>query len=262
MMDKNKSITANFKAITYTLSARGTNGSVSLSPVGGSYLAGSQVTLTAKPNSGYFFVDWSGDLSGSENPVKITVDANKNITANFKRITYTLTANAVNGSILMEPGGGTYNSGAFVFVTALPDSGYVFNGWSGSLTGEQNPALLTMNQNKNITALFKQLINTSTTIDMIPEQTTLGQIYPNPFSTVTTIPFEIKETSHIKISIINLSGQEVCTLINKPLSPGKYTIHWNGSDKSGTRVTEGIYFCRMESDSHSVQVRKIVFRGL
>jgi uncharacterized repeat protein (TIGR02543 family) len=97
-MDRNKSVTANFKAITYTLATSATNGTVSLSPVGGSYISGTQVTLTAKPNAGYVFVDWSGDFSGSENPVKITVDANKNITANFKRITYTLTINAVNGS--------------------------------------------------------------------------------------------------------------------------------------------------------------------
>jgi uncharacterized repeat protein (TIGR02543 family) len=159
----------------------------------------------------------------------------------------------------MEPDGGTYNSGAFVFVTAVPDSGYVFDGWSGSLAGEQNPALLTMNQNKNITALFKQIISTSTANDMLPEQTTLGQIYPNPFSTVTTIPFEIKEASHIKVTILNLSGQEVCSLINKHLQPGKYTIPWDGSDTNGTRVTEGIYFCRMESDLQLIQVGKIIF---
>jgi uncharacterized repeat protein (TIGR02543 family) len=144
----------------------------------------------------------------------------------------------------MEPdGGGTYNSGAFVTLTAEPDSGYVFDGWSGSLTGEQNPALITMNQNKNITALFKQ-ISTSNANDVLNLQTTLGQIYPNPFSTVTTIPFEIKEASHIKISIINLLGQEVCTIINKDLQPGEYAIHWDGRDTNGNRVTEGIYFCQ------------------
>jgi uncharacterized repeat protein (TIGR02543 family) len=258
-MDKNKSVTANFKAVTYTLATSATNGSVSLSPVGGSYTAGTQVTLTAKPNTGFVFSEWGGSLSGAENPVKITMDENKNITANFKRITYSLTANAVNGSVVMEPEGGIYNSGAFVYVSAVPDSGYVFDGWSGNLDGDQNPALLTMNQNKNITALFKQIISTSTANDMLPEQTTLGQIYPNPFSTVTTIPFEIKEASHIKVTILNLSGQEVCNLINKHLQPGKYTIPWDGSDTNGTRVTEGIYFCRMESDLQLIQVGKIIF---
>jgi uncharacterized repeat protein (TIGR02543 family) len=190
------------------------------------------------------------------------MDTNKKVTANFKRITYTLTANAVNGTVVMDPEGGTYNSGAFVYVTAVPDSGYVFNGWSGSLTGEQNPALITMNQNKNITALFKQVISTANTNEMFSGQTMLGQIYPNPFSTETTIPFELKETSQIKISVINNLGQEVCTLINKHLQPGKYTLQWEGRDTNGNRVAEGIYFCRIESDNQLVQVGKIVFSTL
>lgn len=260
-LDKNKSVTANFKAVNYTLATSATNGSVSLSPVGGSYLAGSQVTLTAKPNAGYVFNDWSGDLTGLENPVKITMDAHKNVTANFKRITYTLTVNAVNGKVFMEPEGGTYNSGAFVTLTAMPDSGYIFDGWSGDHTLEPNPALIMMNQNKIITALFRK-ISTSNENEMLSSQTRLGQIYPNPFTTETIIPFEIKEAANIKISIINLFGQEICTIVNKPLSPGKYTLYWNGSDKSGTRVMEGIYFCRMEYDNQLIQVEKISFTGL
>jgi uncharacterized repeat protein (TIGR02543 family) len=187
------------------------------------------------------------------------MDANKKVTANFKRITYTLTANAVNGSIEMDPQGGTYNSGAFVYVTAVPDSGYVFEGWSGSLTGEQNPALITMNQNKNITALFKKKISTANENEMFSGQTVLGQIYPNPFSTETTIPFELKESAQIRISVINNLGQEVCTMINKHLPSGKYTILWDGRNTNGTRVTEGIYFCRMECDFQVVQVGRIVF---
>ncbi len=161
----------------------------------------------------------------------------------------------------MEPDGGTYNSGALVFVTAEPDSGYVFNGWSDSLTGEQNPALITMNQNKTITALFKQ-ISTSNANEIFSAQTRLGQIYPNPFSTETTIPFELKETSHIKISVFNILRQEICTIVNKHLTPGKYAINWDGRDKSGNRVTDGIYFCQMESDHNSIEVGKLIFRTI
>jgi len=259
-MDKNKSVTANFKAVNYTLAVSAPNGSVSLSPVGGSYIAGTQVTLTAKPNSGYVFVDWSGDLSGTDNPAKITMDANKNITANFKRITYTLTTSAANGSVSMNPEGGTYNSGAVVTITATPDSGYVFNGWSGDLAGDQNPTLIILNKDKSITALFRQIIS-SVQVNGEIEQTKLGKNYPNPFSTETTIPFELKEAAQIKISVINNLGQEVCTLINKHLQPGKYTILWDGRDTNGTRVSEGIYFCQMESDFQLIQVGKIVFTG-
>lgn len=261
-IDKNKSVTANFKIITYSLATTAANGSVSLFPTGVSYNAGTQVTLTAKPNIGFVFSHWSGDLSGSTNPAKITMDAIKNVTANFNRITFTLTTIASKGSILLNPEGGTYNSGAVITITAKPDSGYIFIGWSGNLSGDQNPAQLLMNQNKNITALFTQIVNSIDGYGALSEQTKLGQNYPNPFSNETTIPFELKEATHIKISLFNLLGQEVCTLINKQMPSGEHTVLWDGSDKNGNSVSEGIFFCKMESGFHSIQMGKIIFKPI
>jgi hypothetical protein len=122
--------------------------------------------------------------------------------------------------------------------------------------------LIILNKDKSITALFKQVISTANENDMFSGQTRLGQIFPNPFSSETTIPFELKDASHIKISVFNILRQEVSTLINEHLSPGKYAIQWDGRDKNGNRVTDGIYFCQMESDNQLVQVGKIVFRRL
>ena len=59
------------------------SGTVELNPAGGTYPAGTTVTLTANPAAGYAFDHWSGDLSGSANPATITMDANKNVTAHF-----------------------------------------------------------------------------------------------------------------------------------------------------------------------------------
>jgi uncharacterized repeat protein (TIGR02543 family) len=71
---------------------------------------------------------------------------------------YTLTANTVgNGSITSEPAGGTYCEGTVVTLTAVPDAGWQFDGWSGSLSGTQNPAAITMDSNKSVTATFSQL---------------------------------------------------------------------------------------------------------
>jgi uncharacterized repeat protein (TIGR02543 family) len=67
---------------------------------------------------------------------------------------YTLTTSAVNGFITLNPPGGTYSSGTVVTAAASPNSGYTFSGWSGDLTGTANPTTITMNANKNITALF------------------------------------------------------------------------------------------------------------
>ncbi len=73
--------------IQYTLTVNTVgSGSVALNPTGGTYNAGTEVTLTATPGSGFQFSGWSGDLSGSTNPETITMDGNKNVTATFTEI--------------------------------------------------------------------------------------------------------------------------------------------------------------------------------
>ncbi|MGH7599012.1 MAG: InlB B-repeat-containing protein, partial [bacterium] len=68
---------------------------------------------------------------------------------------YTLTVNTTgSGSVTLNPPGGTYEVGTAVELTATPDAGFQFSGWSGDLTGSTNPATLTMNANKNVTATF------------------------------------------------------------------------------------------------------------
>ncbi len=71
---------------TYTLTTNVQgSGSVSLSPSGGSYCSGAQVTVTANPASGWTFLNWSGGLSGSTNPATVTMNSNKTVTAVFQQ---------------------------------------------------------------------------------------------------------------------------------------------------------------------------------
>ncbi|MDZ7344555.1 MAG: choice-of-anchor D domain-containing protein, partial [candidate division KSB1 bacterium] len=68
---------------------------------------------------------------------------------------FTLTTNVVgDGSIALDPLGGIYEEGTVVTVTAIPGPGFQFSGWSGDLSGSTNPATITMNANKNVTANF------------------------------------------------------------------------------------------------------------
>ena len=70
---------------------------------------------------------------------------------------YDLTVDIVgNGSVTLDPAGGTYRAGQVVELTAVPDSGYYFEGWSEDLTGSDNPAYITMDADKNVTATFKE----------------------------------------------------------------------------------------------------------
>lgn len=156
VMDTDKSVTANFDITpTYSLSVNSANGSVLINPAGGVYNSGSVVSLTPVKNFGYKFDSWSGDLSGSEIPGIITMDSDKEVTANFIAIpTYTITGSSTNGIIEFSPPGGTYEEGTTVSVNAKRDFGYQFSGWSGDLSGIENPALLLMDSDKNITANF------------------------------------------------------------------------------------------------------------
>ncbi|WP_282088790.1 InlB B-repeat-containing protein [Aquimarina algiphila] len=90
--------------------------------------------------------------SGAQSNYRYSVYAN--YTRNTSSTTYTLTTNTTGqGSV---SGAGTYNDGSSATVTATPASGWQFDGWSGALSGSANPASLTMNTNKTVTATFTE----------------------------------------------------------------------------------------------------------
>ena len=140
---------------TLTLNTNG-NGSVARNPTNAFYPEGAVVTITALPASGWSFNSWSGDASGSVNPLNVTMDADKVITANFLPIpSYTLTVN-VTGSGSVAPSSGTFASNTVVSLTATPSAGWAFHHWSGDATGSANPVDVTMNSAKVVGATFIQ----------------------------------------------------------------------------------------------------------
>ena len=82
-MNASKTIIANFIPLLYTLNTTTSNGSIIKTPDQPSYVAGSTVTLTAQPSDGYQFGGWSGDATGTVNPLAVTMDNNKSIAAIF-----------------------------------------------------------------------------------------------------------------------------------------------------------------------------------
>jgi uncharacterized repeat protein (TIGR02543 family) len=81
-MNRNKSIAANFIR-QFSIALTSVNGTVTKSPNLSLYDSNTVDTLKASPNTGYVFIGWSGNASGSANPLLVTMNANKNITANF-----------------------------------------------------------------------------------------------------------------------------------------------------------------------------------
>ena len=135
------------------------SGDGSTSPAAGTYTypAGTSATVTATPARGATFTGWSGAATGTANPVTITMDGDKSITANFSGapVSYSLVIDA-NGSGSTSPavGSHSYASGTSVTLTATPASGATFAGWSGATTGTDNPVTITMDGDKSVTANF------------------------------------------------------------------------------------------------------------
>ncbi len=82
---------------------------------------------------------------------------------------------------------------------------------------------------------------------IIPETYRIANIYPNPFNPVTTIIYGLPEYSNVKMSIFNIAGREVHTLVNKDQAPGYHSITWEGESQPS-----GIYFVRIRTNEKTL----------
>jgi hypothetical protein len=85
---------------------------------------------------------------------------------------------------------------------------------------------------------------------IIPLVTELRENYPNPFNPETKIAFSLIEPSHVQITIYNIRGQLVKTLIDEQREANNYTVIWNGRDNSSKSVSSGVYFYKMVSEGN------------
>jgi agmatine/peptidylarginine deiminase len=81
--------------------------------------------------------------------------------------------------------------------------------------------------------------------------------HPNPFNPSTTLTYYVAEQSDVKLSVYNIKGELVKTLVNAHAQPGTYSAVWNGNDDNGSAVASGIYFARFDSATNYT-VRKMI----
>ena len=91
----------------------------------------------------------------------------------------------------------------------------------------------------------------------LPAVYCLRQNVPNPFNAVTAIRFDLPEAGEAELTIYNLSGQRIRTLVDGPRDAGRYSVVWDGRDAEGREVASGIYLVRMAVNDF-VQCRKMV----
>lgn len=159
----NMGVNASFVAINYTLTT-------SVSPSGAGYVSlnntgpyhyGDSISASAVSSVGWYFDHWSGNLVGNANPAILVILGNMSVTANFIENAYTLAVSTTGqGYVTLNNTAQYYNYGDAILLTAVPFVSWLFNHWSGNLTGTANPATLVMTANMSVTAIFTQNIYT------------------------------------------------------------------------------------------------------
>ena len=136
------------------------------------YVEGTVLTLVAEPATGYHFTGWSnGETSAT---LTLTVDGDTTLTANFAINVYTITANVNNAQMGTVTAPATAEHGEEITLTATPNDGYRFLGWSN---GDTNTTItITVTANVTITARFEQI--PVYRILLASANTTMGSVTP------------------------------------------------------------------------------------
>lgn len=102
------------------------------------------------------------------------------------------------------------------------------------------------------------VINTNKT--QRPESFSLGQNIPNPFNPTTVISFTVPERSRVTITLFNLTGQKIMTLVDHDHAAGFHRVKWSGIDDNGNPVKNGVYVYKMISGNFTDSKKLILMR--
>jgi flagellar hook assembly protein FlgD len=92
---------------------------------------------------------------------------------------------------------------------------------------------------------------------LLPDAFSLSQNYPNPFNPETVIKYALPEDCHVELSIYNILGQKVKTLVDQYQNAGYKIVHWNGRDDQGNKLASGVYFYKIKTPKYS-ETKKMV----
>jgi parallel beta-helix repeat protein len=90
-----------------------------------------------------------------------------------------------------------------------------------------------------------------------PGDYSLTQNYPNPFNPHTVIEYTLPKSAAVNLTIYNIIGQKVRTLVDEYQTAGYKTVHWDGTDEAGNQLASGIYLCRIQAGEFT-DVKKMI----
>ena len=136
----------------------------------------------------------------------------------------------------------------------VPDGQFVAGKGLNAATGREEGYVVAVN---GLTSIGEPLPSLSGFV--------LHQNFPNPFNQVTNVEFELRNAVWVQLTVYDLLGREVRTLVNENLSPGSYTVTWDGTVDTGQPMVSGVYLYRLmaggpsrDSGQSFVQTRKML----
>jgi hypothetical protein len=103
-------------------------------------------------------------------------------------------------------------------------------------------------------------LNARTANPVLPTEYALSQNVPNPFNPSTNISFALKADSKVSLSIYNVLGQHVRTLVDDYMRAGLQTVTWDGTDKVGSTVASGVYFYKLNANEFSATKKMLMLK--
>ena len=174
-----------------------------------------------------------------------------------------------------DAGNGSYGNAGFVIRSNLhifgpaplgltgifPSS--VVAGQEAALGNQLSMPLDTQSESQEFGAVTSVVVRSG---GEVPEAFTLSQNFPNPFNPSTLIQYTIPANfngvskQRTTMTIFNLLGEKIVTLVDKAQTPGSYTVTWDGKDNAGKRVPSGVYIYRLKAGQFSSSKKMVLVK--
>ena len=160
---QNRTLVAQFEKLVYSVNATSVNTAGGTVTGGGSFSYGSSATVKATPKEGYRFVNWTSNGTAVSTQAEYTfnVTANVSLTANFTKLTYSVTATVEPANCGTVTGTGTYEWGSTARLHMEPVEGYSFSGWKvdGKIVSNEDEYSFVVKKNCSVIATFEKIVH-------------------------------------------------------------------------------------------------------
>lgn len=107
---------------------------------------------------------------------------------------------------------------------------------------------------------FEVVDVTSVARGAVPDRPQLAQSFPNPAGDITRIPFSMPRAGRAQLTLEDVAGRRIATLVDQPMEAGRHEVVWNGGTSNGHRAAPGVYFYRLVVDGDRSAVKRLVLR--